>query len=94
MTNFTQQKKTMTYAGCCCTHQACMCSFDGKAWGTHGPLTVPEPVAATFVPRYLVNFAKAAPLCGCVELAWGLMHPGWATMSWNGNGHMQLLPNR
>merc|ERR1711953_435060 len=31
-------------------------------------LTVPEPVTATFALRYLVNFAKAAPLCGTVEL--------------------------
>merc|ERR1712186_291956 len=31
-------------------------------------LTVHEPVIATFALRYLVNFAKAAPLCGVVEL--------------------------
>ena len=31
-------------------------------------LTVREPVAATFALRYLVTFAKAAPLCGTVEL--------------------------
>merc|ERR1712187_302479 len=31
-------------------------------------LTVHEPVTATFALRYLVNFAKAAPLCGTVEL--------------------------
>merc|ERR1711976_1103919 len=31
-------------------------------------LTVQEPVTATFALRYLVNFAKAAPLCGVVEL--------------------------
>merc|ERR1740138_1045311 len=30
-------------------------------------LTVHEPVTATFALRYLVNFAKAAPLCGTVE---------------------------
>merc|ERR1712224_815602 len=29
-------------------------------------LTVHEPVTATFALRYLVNFAKAAPLCGIV----------------------------
>merc|ERR1712038_272875 len=34
-------------------------------------LTVHEPVAATFALRYLVNFAKAAPLCGTVELGLG-----------------------
>merc|ERR1711972_254598 len=31
-------------------------------------LTVHEPVTATFALRYLVNFAKAAPLSGAVEL--------------------------
>merc|ERR1711977_329445 len=31
-------------------------------------LTVHEPVVATFALRYLNNFAKAAPLCGFVEL--------------------------
>merc|ERR1711971_673599 len=35
-------------------------------------LTVHEPVTATFALRYLVNFAKAAPLCGVVELGVGL----------------------
>merc|ERR1712066_423007 len=34
-------------------------------------LTVSEPVTATFALRYLVNFAKAAPLCGSVELGLG-----------------------
>merc|ERR1711866_17054 len=34
-------------------------------------LTVHEPVIATFALRYLVNFAKAAPLCGSVELGLG-----------------------
>merc|ERR1712156_609505 len=34
-------------------------------------LTVLEPVTATFALRYLVNFAKAAPLCGAVELGLG-----------------------
>merc|ERR1712217_275279 len=34
-------------------------------------LTVHEPVIATFALRYLVNFAKAAPLCGIVELGLG-----------------------
>merc|ERR1719439_234118 len=31
-------------------------------------LTVHESVTATFALRYLVNFSKAAPLCGQVEL--------------------------
>merc|ERR1712019_61251 len=31
-------------------------------------LTVHEAVTATFALRYLVNFSKAAPLCGTVEL--------------------------
>merc|ERR1712134_201980 len=34
-------------------------------------LTVHEPVTATFALRYLVNFAKAAHLCGVVELGLG-----------------------
>merc|ERR1712099_65818 len=34
-------------------------------------LTVHEPVTATFALRYLVNFAKAAPLSGLVELGLG-----------------------
>merc|ERR1712226_1143787 len=34
-------------------------------------LTVHEPVTATFALRYLVNFAKAAPLSGSVELGLG-----------------------
>merc|ERR1712014_218830 len=34
-------------------------------------LTVHESVVATFALRYLVNFAKAAPLCGVVELGLG-----------------------
>merc|ERR1712107_709744 len=34
-------------------------------------LTVHEPVTATFALRYLVNFSKAAPLCGSVELGMG-----------------------
>merc|ERR1712157_58314 len=34
-------------------------------------LDVHEPVVATFALRYLVNFAKAAPLCGSVELGLG-----------------------
>ena len=33
------------------------------------------PVAATFALRYLVNFAKAAPLRGSVELGLGLDFP-------------------
>eukprot|EP00811_Abedinium_folium_P000884 NODE_10811_length_1327_cov_13.584167.p1 GENE.NODE_10811_length_1327_cov_13.584167~~NODE_10811_length_1327_cov_13.584167.p1 ORF type:complete len:260 (-),score=73.04 NODE_10811_length_1327_cov_13.584167:450-1229(-) len=34
-------------------------------------LNVHEPVTATFALRYLVIFAKAAPLCGTVELGLG-----------------------
>merc|ERR1712227_925012 len=34
-------------------------------------LSVLEPVTATFALRYLVTFAKAAPLCGQVELGLG-----------------------
>merc|ERR1711939_790875 len=38
-------------------------------------LTVHEPVTATFALRYLVNFSKAAPLCGSVELCLGVDAP-------------------
>merc|ERR1712097_193620 len=38
-------------------------------------LTVHEPVTATFALRYLVTFAKAAPLCGVVELGLGVDSP-------------------
>merc|ERR1712125_10159 len=38
-------------------------------------LTVYEPVTATFALRYLVTFAKAAPLCGTVELGLGADQP-------------------
>merc|ERR1711933_534452 len=38
-------------------------------------LTVHEPVTATFALRYLVNFAKAAPLSGQVELGLGADAP-------------------
>merc|ERR1712190_385185 len=38
-------------------------------------LAVQEPVNATFALRYLVNFAKAAPLCGTVELGLGADAP-------------------
>jgi len=38
-------------------------------------LTVHEPVTANVAFRYLVNFAKAAPLCGFVELGLGLDAP-------------------
>merc|ERR1711870_147210 len=34
-------------------------------------LKVDEPMTATFALRYLVNFSKAAPLCGAVELGLG-----------------------
>jgi len=34
-------------------------------------LTIHEPVNATFALRYLVNFSKAAPLCGSVTLGLG-----------------------
>merc|ERR1711933_547229 len=45
-------------------------------------LTVHEPVAATFALRYLVNFAKAVPLCGCVELGLGPDAPCSSSTSW------------
>jgi len=55
-------------------------------------LTVHEPVTATFALRYLVNFAKAAPLCGTVELGLGPDAPLLVRYSLENadNGHMQF----
>mmetsp|Transcript_42093 Transcript_42093/g.91732 ORF Transcript_42093/g.91732 Transcript_42093/m.91732 type:complete len:260 (-) Transcript_42093:124-903(-) len=55
-------------------------------------LTVHEPVTATFALRYLVNFAKAAPLCSVVELGLGVDAP--LLVKYNlevpDNGYMQF----
>jgi len=55
-------------------------------------LTVHEPVTATFALRYLVNFAKAAPLCGSVELGLGPDAPLQVKydLESSDNGHMQF----
>merc|ERR1712242_159280 len=55
-------------------------------------LTVYEPVTATFALRYLVNFAKAAPLCGSVELGLGPDAPLLVKyeLEKNENGYMQF----
>merc|ERR1712001_2621 len=55
-------------------------------------LTVHEPVAATFALRYLVNFAKAAPLCGTVELGLGPDAPLLVkyNLETGDNGYMQF----
>jgi len=55
-------------------------------------LTVHEPVTATFALRYLVNFAKAAPLCGSVELGLGPDAPLLVKydLEQSANGHMQF----
>merc|ERR1719414_2042674 len=55
-------------------------------------LTVNEPVNATFALRYLVNFAKAAPLCGTVELGLGPDAPLLVKydLENSDNGHMQF----
>jgi len=55
-------------------------------------LTVHEPVSATFALRYLVNFAKAAPLCGSVELGLGPDAPLLVKydLENSDNGHMQF----
>jgi len=55
-------------------------------------LTVHEPVTATFALRYLVNFAKAAPLCGSVELGLGPDAPLLVKydLEAKDNGHMQF----
>merc|ERR1712187_391030 len=60
-------------------------------------LSVQEPVTATFALRYLVNFAKAAPLCGTVELGLGPDAPLLVkyNIETGDNGYMQfyLAPN-
>jgi len=55
-------------------------------------LTVHEPVTATFALRYLVNFAKAAPLSGAVELGLGPDAPLLVKYDLEraDNGHMQF----
>jgi len=55
-------------------------------------LTVREPVTATFALRYLVNFAKAAPLSGSVELGLGPDAPLLVKYDLERaeNGHMQF----
>merc|ERR1719288_720800 len=55
-------------------------------------LTVHEPVTATFALRYLVNFAKAAPLCGTVELGLGPDAPLLVKYDLDkaDNGHLQF----
>merc|ERR1712190_510074 len=55
-------------------------------------LTVHEPVTATFALRYLVTFAKAAPLCGTVELGLGPDSPLLVKyeLESSENGHMQF----
>merc|ERR1719181_1494447 len=55
-------------------------------------LTVHEPVTATFALRYLVNFSKAAPLCGSVELGLGPDAPLQVKydLEKSENGHIQF----
>merc|ERR1712183_930368 len=55
-------------------------------------LTVHEPVTATFALRYLVIFAKAAPLCGSVELGLGPDAPLQVKydLEKSENGHIQF----
>merc|ERR1712004_556101 len=55
-------------------------------------LSVLEPVPATVALRYLVNFAKAAPLCGTVELGLGPDAPLLVkyNLEVTDNGHMQF----
>jgi len=55
-------------------------------------VTVQEPVVATFALRYLVNFAKAAPLSGLVELGLGPDSPLLVKYDVDAaeNGHMQF----
>merc|ERR1712207_50445 len=60
--------------------------------GERVTLTVHEPVTATFALRYLVNFAKAAPLCGTVELSLGPDAPLLVKYHLENadNGHLQF----
>merc|ERR1719398_648020 len=55
-------------------------------------LTVHEPVTATFALRYLVNFSKAAPLSGTVELGLGPDAPLLVkyNLETGDNGYMQF----
>merc|ERR1712125_67808 len=55
-------------------------------------LTVLEPTTATFALRYLANFAKAAPLCGSVELSLGPDSPLSVKydLDKSDNGHLQF----
>merc|ERR1712187_890990 len=55
-------------------------------------LSVLEPVTATFALRYLVNFAKAATLCGTVELGLGPDAPLLVkyNLETGDNGYMQF----
>merc|ERR1712190_511039 len=55
-------------------------------------LKVDESVTATFALRYLVNFSKAAPLCGAVELGLGPDAPLLVKYDLENsqNGHMQF----
>jgi len=55
-------------------------------------LKVHEPVSATFALRYLVSFAKAAPLCGTVELCLGPDAPLLVKFDIDNadNGHLQF----
>merc|ERR1712187_426822 len=57
-------------------------------------LTVHEPVTATFALRYLVTLAKAAPLCGTVELGLGPDAPLLVKYSLDvaDNGHLLCGP--
>ena len=56
-------------------------------------LTVQESVTATFALRYLVTFAKAAPLSSVVELGLGPDSPLMVKYELENaeNGHMQSL---
>jgi len=55
-------------------------------------LKVDEPVTATFALRYLVNFSKAAPLSGAVELGLGPDAPLLVKyeLETTENGHLQF----
>jgi len=53
---------------------------------------VHEPVVASFALRYLNNFAKAAPLCGGVEIGMGSDMPLSVKYDLDNaeNGHIQF----
>merc|ERR1712216_389729 len=83
---------TFTVAGDLGTGNVLLKPRDSEKPEEQVTLTVREPVTATFALRYLVNFSKAAPLCGSVELGLGPDAPLQVKydLESSDNGHMQF----